>query len=246
LLRDVLRGATRVIAATDGTGRWLAEVEPSIASRSSVIPNGFEDEEWRDVTPRRFDRFTMLHAGRLSDDRTLEPFARGLEAFLARDPARRGAVQCLLLGPHDAAQTRAVGRAGLAGVMRFEGSRSHAETLAMEAGADLLLLVKSRSERYRDLVPGKLYEYLGAGRPVLAIAPDGPAADLVRRFGMGWVADPDAPEQIADAITEALARRAPPAASAAPAAAAPGSADRESYTRRRLTERLARTLSEIT
>lgn len=246
LLRTVLRGATRVIAATEGTERWLKGVDPSIASRSCVIPNGFEDEEWRGVTPRRFDRFTIIHAGRLSDDRTLEPFARGLEVFLARDPARRGAIQCLLLGPHDAAQARVVGRSGLAGVMRFEGNRPHAETLAMEAGADVLLLVKSRSERYRDLVPGKLYEYLGAGRPVLAIAPEGPAADLVRRFGMGWVANPDAPEQIADALTEAWARRAPPAAPVATSAPIATSADRESYTRRRLTERLARTLSEIT
>ena len=242
LLREVLARATRVVAATEGTERWLRAVDPSIAPRSSVIPNGFEAEEWRGVVPRRFDRFTMIHAGRLSDDRTLEPFARGLAVFLARDPARRAAVQCLLLGPHDAAQSRVVEREGLDGVVRFEGNRSHAETLSMEAGADLLLLVKSRSARYRDLVPGKLYEYLGSGRPVLAIASEGPAADLVRRFGMGWVADPDSAEGIADALTVAWARRPPPPPDVA-SGGAPG--DRESFTRRRLTERLARTLSEI-
>lgn len=244
LLREVLRRATRVVAATEGTERWLRAVDPSIAPRSSVIPNGFEAEEWRGVVPRRFDRFTMIHAGRLSDDRTLEPFARGLAAFLARDPARRAAIQCFLLGPQDATQARVVERAGLDGVVRFEGNRSHAETLSMEAGADLLLLLKSRSARYRDLVPGKLYEYLGAGRPVLAIAPEGPAADLVRRFGMGWVADPDSADSIADALTVAWARRAPP--SAAGAASGATSGERESFTRRSLTERLARTLSEIT
>ena len=238
LLRDVLRHATRVVAATEGTERWLKAVDPSIAPRSSVISNGFEAEEWRGVVPRRFDRFTMIHAGRLSDDRTVEPFARGLATFLARDPARRAAVQCLLLGPLDADQARVVARAGLDGVVRFEGNRSHAETLAMEAGADLLLLVKSRSARFRDLVPGKLYEYLGSGRPVLAIAPEGPAADLVRHFGMGWVADPDSADGIADALTVAWAKRPPP-----PAGATVG--ERESLTRRSLTERLARTLSEI-
>ena len=247
LLQDVLRQATRIVAATEGTGRWLAGVEPSIEARSSVISNGFEDEEWRAVSPHRFDRFTLLHAGRLSDDRTFEPFARGLEAFLSRDPGRRAAVQCLLLGPHDAAQARVATRPALAGVVRFEGNRPHAETLAMEAGADVLLLVKSRSARYRDLVPGKLYEYIGAGRPVLAIAPEGPAADLVRRLGLGWVADPERPEQIAAALEEAWARRASPASGGA-GGGATGIAptDRESFTRRRLTERLARTLSEIT
>ena len=245
LLQGVLRQATRVVAATEGTRRWLAGVEPSIAGRSSVISNGFEDEEWRAVSPQRFDRFTVLHAGRLSDDRTLEPFARGLELFLARDPKRRDAVQCVLVGPHDAAQARIAARAGLSGVVRFEGNRPHAETLAMEAGADVLLLVKGRSARYRDLVPGKLYEYIGAGKPVLAIAPEGPAADLVRRFGLGWVADPDRPDQIAAALEEAWARRPASGAASSPGAGI-ATADRESFTRRRLTEQLARTLSEIT
>ncbi|HKQ18431.1 MAG TPA: hypothetical protein VJW75_01670, partial [Candidatus Eisenbacteria bacterium] len=63
-----------------------------------------------------------------------------------------------------------------------------------------------------------------------------------RRFGMGWVADPDSADGIADALTVAWAKRPPPSAGAASGAA---SGERESFTRRGLAERLARTLSEI-
>ncbi|HEX7077903.1 MAG TPA: glycosyltransferase [Candidatus Eisenbacteria bacterium] len=252
LLRSVLREASRVVAATEGTAAWLAVHAGDPAPRATVIENGFEAEEWRGVKPRRFDLFTVLHAGRLSEERTLEPFLRGLVLFLARHPDRRVGMQCLLYGPRDAAQERAIARSGLGDVVRFEGQASHVDALAMEAGADLLLLVKSASPRYRDLVPGKLYEYIGAARPVLAVAPEGPAADLVRRLRMGWVADPAAPEKIAEALDAAWAARA--AARGARGrdgdergAGVPGHtpAEREPFTRRAAAERLAGLLGEI-
>jgi glycosyltransferase involved in cell wall biosynthesis len=237
MLTQVLEGATRIVAATEGTRAWLAAREPAAGDRMSVIPNGFDAEEWAGVTPRRFDRFTLLHAGRLSGERSIEGFLAGLARFLNRDPARRAGMQCLLVGPHDEAQARLVERSGLDDVIRFQGQASHAETLAMEAGADALLVIQSGEPDFRGLVPGKLYEYLGAGRPVLAVVPEGPAADLVRRLGMGWVVPPDSAEAIAESLGEAWKRGFAPRHTAE---------DREPHTRRALTAELARRLEEIT
>lgn len=236
LLRGVLADATRVVAATEGTARWLAGFSTA-PSRAAVIENGYEAVEWTAVRPRRFPAFTIVHAGRLSEDRTLEPFLRGLAAFLARHPDRRATMQCLLYGPRDAAQERAARDARLDDVVRFEGQAPHAQILALEAGADLLLLVKSASERYRDLIPGKLYEYIGAARPVLAIAPEGAAADLVRKLRMGWVAAPGAPEAIAAALEKAWER--------APGVPGHTPAEREPFTRRAAAGRLAAILAEL-
>jgi glycosyltransferase involved in cell wall biosynthesis len=238
-LRSVLRGADAVVASTEGTRGWLARMAGPEAPprRLEVIPNGYEEEEWRDVVPRRFDHFTVLHAGRLSSDRTLEPFLDGLQAFIAREPSRRARTRVLLLGPHDVSEAHRVARRALADVVRFEGQRPHRETLQMEAGAHALLLLKHRSERFRELIPGKLYEYLAAGRPVLAVVPEGPAAELVRGMGCGWVVPPDSPSRVADALESAWRGEAPPRH--APA-------DREAYTRRNLAARLARILEELT
>jgi len=255
MLGDVLREATRVVAAAEGTKAWLAAADrgaagtassdasggegaPTLEARLSVISNGFEAEEWAGVVPRRFDRFTVVHAGRLSGERTLRPFLDGLAVFLARDASRRAATQCLLLGPHDHGQSLLVERSGLGDVIRFAGQVPHAETLQMEAGANVLLLVQSASREYRDLVPGKLYEYLGAGRPVLAIGfPESLAADLVRRLGAGWVSTPDDPAGIADALELAWTGKFTPRHSAEECAR---------YTRRALAGELARVFGAIT
>jgi glycosyltransferase involved in cell wall biosynthesis len=145
-------------------------------------------------------------------------------------------MQVLLVGPHDVAQEEDVRRAGLSDVVRFEDSRPHREILEMEAGADALLLIKHRSPGFRDLIPGKLYEYMGAGRPVIAVVPESPAAELVRGLGLGWTAPPGDAERIAAALEEALSGRAP-------ARHTPG--DRTAFTRKAQAAHLARILAEI-
>jgi hypothetical protein len=89
---------------------------------------------------------------------------------------------------------------GLSGIVRFTGPLGHADTRQIQREADLLLLWKPRHGT--TMVPGKTYEYLDAGRPVLALLPEeDEATDLVRRAG-GTIVDPDD----RPAITTALAK----------------------------------------
>jgi len=80
-------------------------------------------------------------------------------------------------------------RPELRGVVEEVGHRPHAESVRYTLGADLLLLVVDDVKGSEGIVPGKVFEYLGARRPVLALAPEGDVADLVRRTGAGAVLD---------------------------------------------------------
>ena len=67
----------------------------------------------------------------------------------------------------------------------------------------LLLLVPDAGGRGKGVLSGKVYEYLAAGRPILAVVPpDGAAAALVRETGAGVVAAPDDVDGIRDALLE--------------------------------------------
>jgi hypothetical protein len=82
----------------------------------------------------------------------------------------------------------------------MEGQRSYEETLDALSAADILVLFDSPGRRIG--VPGKLYEYLGAGRPILALAePDGDTAAILRSSGvMHRIAPPRDAVQIGRAI----------------------------------------------
>ena len=71
----------------------------------------------------------------------------------------------------------------------------------------LLLLVPDAGGRGKGVLSGKVFEYLAAERPILAVVPpDGAAAELIRETGAGVVAPPDDVEAIRAALAELHAR----------------------------------------
>ena len=96
-----------------------------------------------------------------------------------------------------AAASRGIGHA-----VRAHGFLPHRAALAAASENDVLLLVLPPGPSGRPILTGKLFEYLGLGLPILALAPEGPAASLVREAGAGCVVDP----QDAQGVAAALAR----------------------------------------
>jgi glycosyltransferase involved in cell wall biosynthesis len=83
-----------------------------------------------------------------------------------------------------------------------------AEALRLQRDSEaLLLLVPEAGGRGRGVLSGKVFEYLAAGRPILAVVPpDGAAAELIRQTGAGAVVAPDDVAGIRSALEDLHAR----------------------------------------
>ena len=169
-----------------------------------------------------------------------EILLEAVHQVLARVPEARRRLRVRLAGPYEQGyQDRAVAL-GLTGIVEFLGPRPHAETRALQRRADLLVLWKPRGEGYRTMVPGKLYEYLESGRPVVALLDaDDEAAELARRGG-GVLIPPGRREALADELERRY--RAWRDHGRAPDARPPGL---ERYTRGALAARLAAILERV-
>jgi len=67
----------------------------------------------------------------------------------------------------------------------------------------LLLLIPDSGGRGKGVLTGKIFEYLAAERPILAVVPpDGAAADLLRETGAGTVVAPDDVDAIRAALVD--------------------------------------------
>lgn len=212
LERMVVRRANVVACVTEQHASWLRHVYPDLpAGKFVTIPNGFDGGEWEALAgaangshPVRHDTFVISYAGSLYHRRSPLPLFRALRSLIHAGEVARERVRVDLIGQCDVAEGARVAEmaenCGLAGRVKITGPLSRAETLRRVAQSDLLLLL---AEDLTFQIPGKTYEYLRAGRPILALTSEGAAADLLRRTGGAWVVDPTDEAGVHGAVREA-------------------------------------------
>ena len=159
--------------------------------RVEVIRNGFDAAEFAGVTRQRPDRWTITYVGNFygaKQDPT--PLLEALRRLLTSGRIAMGDVRLKIVGELDPYAQEIVSRLGLVSVTNFTGFVSHRESLAHQVDSSLLLLILHGDRSNQGHVPGKLYEYLGARRPVLAIVPtDFEVAQIIRETGAGVTVD---------------------------------------------------------
>jgi len=153
----------------------------------SHLPNGFDPEDFECVEAERFDKFTIVHAGNFYEQRSARPFLLGLRRWLECDKQALASTQVLFVGRKDPDSTVAIRELGLQGTVIQTGVLGHRQTVANMLGADILLLVPGPGV---GTMPGKVFEYLAARKPILTIADEGVARELVRRTGTGSTVHP--------------------------------------------------------
>ena len=95
---------------------------------------------------------------------------------------------------------------GLADHVVFLPPVSNREAHQHQLDADALLLITAPGQR--SVATLKLFDYIGAGVPILALAHDNAAADIVESYGLGVTAPPDDAGAIAHALANLMQRRA--------------------------------------
>ena len=203
---SVTGSADLVIAASRTHADQLSARPAARPRRLLHLPNGFEPAASAPAGPADTQHCTLAFTGSLSLMEDAGTLLAAVARVLAADPAARTQLRVELAGPYDLDLESRAAALGLGGVVRFPGPLAHAESRVLQLAADWLLLWKPHGDGFRTMVPGKLYEYLDTGRPILALLASGDeAAELVRRAG-GWVGEPGRVDLLAAEIAARLAR----------------------------------------
>ena len=238
----IVERADRVVFATAGLADAYSTRYPWAAERFQVIENGYDRAELPPAAPPRSTagggRFRLTYGGSIYGDRELAIFLDGLELLLGRRPELRDSLEVEFVGwlnLHNqavAAEHSTPDRLG--SMLTFTGFLPHAQAIEHLLAADALLQVIADGPGRSGVVGGKLAEYVGLDRQILAVVPEGDARALLRELDWGIVADPT-PEGVADGV-EALLAAPPPNRRADPDGR---------YDRVNLTGRLAALLDDI-
>jgi hypothetical protein len=207
LERMTMKRVSVVIANTDTAATHFESKYPDKASNVHVIWNGFDSEERFSPTPAPDRREIVLsHTGSLYQGRTAVPFLESIERLIDSGRLAAERVKIRLIGsaapvclPAAGFLDRARNR-GWLDLIREDVPREEAVTAMCQSDALLLLQPQSALQ-----VPGKLFEYILTGRPILALVPRrSPVEWILENSGVtyGCVHPEDPPAAIDDAVLQ--------------------------------------------
>lgn len=182
----VLNTADKIIVTSSTTKK---EFSALTQKPIKVITNGYDEE-----LPKcnLDDKFTISHIGSLLTDRNPEKLWKVLAELVDEKVAFKDHLQIQLVGLVGKEVIAAITENGLSSFTKELGYISHDEVVQLQPKSQVLLLVEIDAEETKGIIPGKLFEYLNAKRPILAIGPkDWEAAKIIKETnsGIGLVAD---------------------------------------------------------
>lgn len=206
-----LTRATGVVTVTPSWREMLASRLP-IEAAVAFIPNGYDEADFTELPQPVHDPefFTIVHTGTFYGPRDPDVLLEGIARYLTNSPsgvkANNRSLRFRLIGNMGSRFLHALQtfEKRFPGVVQTVPYVPHAEALAELASADALLLVVGvggQGNAARGWLPGKIFEYLRIGKPVLTLGdPAGDAAALIRRHANGVVIKSDDAEGLAHAL----------------------------------------------
>jgi glycosyltransferase involved in cell wall biosynthesis len=232
-MRRLLSTAAAVVTSADEAASRIRGRFPELAKPVLSIANGFDAADFAPAPPSIDGVFRIVHTGFFHTDLAMWQRNTGLVRrllggmpmpgvdFLARSPAYLLEAVDRLVRSQPALATQievhlagAVSEAdrGLVGsspYVRVHGYLPHRRAVELMQSADLLFLpMHDVPEGTRaGLVPGKTYEYLAAGKPILAAVPRGDAHDILSAAGSALLCPPRDAGRMAAIIAAEVERR---------------------------------------
>jgi glycosyltransferase involved in cell wall biosynthesis len=192
----VARSADAIVAVSDAIADELRERKP----RGPVvtIANGSDFDDFTGLLHTPSERLRITHAGSFFGKRDPRPFLTALKQSGLDDIVVR------FLGDFRSTDREWADQQGLGDRLELIPYAPRRQSLELQRNSDaLLLLIPEAGGRGKGVLSGKVFEYLAAERPILALVPpDGAAAELLRETGAGIVVAPDDVEGITAALRD--------------------------------------------
>ncbi len=199
----------RVLAASTFTTTINAHLAASLESRQSsdrrkpviVIPQGYDPQDFeRTPAPRSTGKMRIVHSGIFYDKQTPDVFLRGLATFLEQRSDARTTIEATFVGLFPEQSRRTIKRLGLEEAINLVGYVSHQEVPSYLLAADMLWMTIGKRPGAEGISTGKLFEYMGARKPILALVPAGAASEVLAAYPAARIVPPDDMEAVAQAI----------------------------------------------
>jgi glycosyltransferase involved in cell wall biosynthesis len=185
LEKEVLQTADYILVTSPTTKK---EFEAITQKPIEVITNGFDVEI---STETEFDeKFTLAHIGSLLSERNPVMLWKVLSDLVNENEAFKMDFELKLAGVVSDDVLKSISNYQLSKHLNNLGYVSHKQSIELQIKSQVLLLIEIDSHETKAIIPGKLFEYLAAKRPIVAIGPEGSdIEEIINRTEAGMYFD---------------------------------------------------------
>lgn len=187
---SVFNEADAIEVAWEGIMKDALKKYPKIDKNKFFhIPNGFDSDDYPKLNYQKNERFTITYTGSMYGRRNPLSFLKALKNLIHSNSIKPEQIKI-----------RFIGRFGVEVEAMFEQFPykesleilpyiPHNQSIEYLLRSDALLLIVDESKESEEIVPGKVYEYLGTKKPIIAVAPQESAiSKLLNECGSGYIA----------------------------------------------------------
>jgi hypothetical protein len=198
LEKEVLKKADTVLVVGNEMNKKYSKISNNVVT----VTNGY-DGEIVEIHDDLDLQFTLTHIGLMNADRNPKILWEVLAELVKDNQDFSNDFKLKLIGKIDASVVTEITKNKLSQYVHIIDYMSHNEVIEHQRKSQVLLLVVNNVPNAAGIITGKIFEYLMAKRPILAIAPvNGDLKDIISATHSGVVVDFEDRNSLKNAILE--------------------------------------------
>ena len=176
--QEAFEAASKITIASPS---WKKDLESIGAKNVDVLYWGFDEDDFQHIDYKLDSHFTITHAGLIGFDRLPQVFFQALSELCNELSEFTKYLRIQLAGQIDYSVVESYQKNDLAPFVKNLGIINRDNTLQLIVSSQILLLLLNQALNAKGRVPGKLFEYLKANRPILCLGPtDSDVAKIIK------------------------------------------------------------------
>ena len=191
---NALKAVDRVLVTNRRIKEKLLKDFPFLSFEDIVIlSHGFDPEDFERIPahPKPKNKLVIMYSGIFMAYNTPKYFLKAFKELSVERPDIAAEIELHFVGYLGKENRKLVRKLNLQEFVKDFGYVNHDDSIAKIKSADVLWFMVDRLKNIDAILPGKVYEYVGAQKPVIACVPDGAAKMAVEEYGAGFICEPD-------------------------------------------------------
>ena len=190
---NALREADKITVTNRGIKEKLLNTYKFLSFEDvTIVSHGFDPKDFEDLEPipKTNNRLVISYSGIFMEYNTPKYFLKAFKEISLEKPEIAANIELHFIGFLRKENQLLVRKLQLDEFVKDFGYLEHRDAVRQLISSDVLWFMLGDKKNIDALLPGKLYEYVGAKKPIIACVPEGAAKNALQKYGATFYSDP--------------------------------------------------------